>query len=332
VYEDEPIDVAVEQLAEGLHVVRMPLPVRVDPVNCYLLDSSDGWIVVDCGLALGARAAWTSALAHVSATPADVSRIVITHFHPDHIGGAGSLAALTDAPVVASTSTALQSETVWGAAMADYFALLDAHLLRHGMPPEQVRMLDGDVDIARVGVDLPDEFGVVEAGDTIDAAGTTWRVVLTPGHADGHLCLHDQPGRRLLAGDHLLERISPAVGRFPQASADPLGNYLDSLDRVARLDVDLVLPGHGAPFTGARDRCIALAAHHERRLDACLAALRDGPRTAHEVALQVFGPQREPSNQRFAVTETLAHLELARTRGQVSLDEDDALVRASLIV
>jgi glyoxylase-like metal-dependent hydrolase (beta-lactamase superfamily II) len=187
-----------------------------------------------------------------------------------------------------------------------------------------------------MAVDLPpdDAWHPLDEGDRIEIAGRSWRTRLTPGHADGHLVLHDEAGGRLLAGDHLLERISPAVGRFPRHEKDPLARYMESLMSIAMVVPQLVLPGHGTPFAGAADRARALMAHHVERIDDCVRAVADlDEPTTYEVArvvfARVFDAERpDAANERFATTETLAHLERARFDGRVARSCDaDGFVR-----
>jgi glyoxylase-like metal-dependent hydrolase (beta-lactamase superfamily II) len=161
-------------------------------------------------------------------------------------------------------------------------------------------------------VEVPDTMGDVDAVAPLRFAGAEWHVVHTPGHSPGHITLHARARGWLIAGDHLLETISPAVGLYPEGRDDPLADYLTSLRLTKELDVRLVLPGHREPFTAAAERIDALLAHHESRLKACLDAVGSGPATAWEVSLNVFGTQPDAANARFAQAEALAHLEYAR--------------------
>lgn len=321
---DVETPVQVETLRPGLAVVRLPLPMRVEPVNCYVAIDPDGVAsILDTGIAAGARELWQMALAQLGIEPEQVRRIIVSHFHPDHIGGAAPLATLTDAPVAVSEVTARQAPLVWDDPHREgAFERINQMLVAHGFPSEMLVELRGEVAVAGVGVRLPARFERLPAdGAVIDFGGEAWEVLATPGHADGHICLYNRARRELLGGDHLLERISPAVGRFPDHHPDPLGMYLDSLARVATLDIDVVYPGHGAPFRSSRARCDWLLQHHEQRVDACLAALTQGPAPAREIALAVFGAKHDAANQRFALTETIAHLDYARRRGRARLQE-----------
>jgi glyoxylase-like metal-dependent hydrolase (beta-lactamase superfamily II) len=239
--------------------------------------------------------------------------------------------------VHATASAIEQVLDVWGddGRLESYMSEVREHLRRNGLPDAIASQLANDHLHARAAIDLaPDSAWLpIEDGAVIEAGGRSWRVVAAPGHSDGQIVLHDEVGGLLLSADHLLERISPAVGKFPRHEADPLRRYIESLDRVADLaPVELVLPGHGAPFRGARDRALTLIQHHERRIDACIAAVAEAARpvTAYDVATVVFAKVFDPSagdpdaaSIRFATTETLAHLEHARFDGRVAFDRDD---------
>jgi len=110
-------------------------------------------------------------------------------------------------------------------------------------------------------------------------------------------------------GDHLLGRISPAIGLYPESRPDPLGDYLASLERTIELAPDVVYPGHGEPIADPSARARELIEHHRARLDETEGSLRAEPQSGYEISLQLFGDPLPPTQRRFAVAETLSHLE-----------------------
>jgi glyoxylase-like metal-dependent hydrolase (beta-lactamase superfamily II) len=126
----------------------------------------------------------------------------------------------------------------------------------------------------------------------------------------------------LIGGDHLLQRITPAVGLYPESRPDPLGDYLRSLERTIELNPRIVYPGHGEPIEDAPGRACEIIAHHVGRLDDFAAALTPEPRSGFEISHDVFGRQLGPPQRRFAVAETLSHLERLVREGRAARDED----------
>jgi glyoxylase-like metal-dependent hydrolase (beta-lactamase superfamily II) len=178
--------------------------------------------------------------------------------------------------------------------------------------------------LERVQIAFPDH--TLDGGEEISCGRYVFRVIWTPGHSAGHICLYDADRKVLLSGDHVLPHISPSVGLHVRATSNPLADYIDSLQLIGRLQAELVLPGHGEPFRGLPERTEALLAHHQRRLDEILGLLDrepGRPLTGYEIAASLsWGRQRTWDDlsgfeRRMAVTEALAHIELLHARGQV---------------
>jgi glyoxylase-like metal-dependent hydrolase (beta-lactamase superfamily II) len=294
---------SIEHVFAGVARVRLPLPTGPGHVHAYLLDGVDGLTVVDTGLGLpDAAERWREVLADAGEP---VARIVVTHFHPDHLGAARDLAELTGAPVLQSRVDAEQTRRVW--ADATWPERLAGWFERHGMPRPEARTV---VDEGRLYMPFIRYAPEAQAlGDEV--AG--WHVVPTPGHADGHVCLLREGV--LVAGDHLLADISPAIGLYPDGAPDPLGAYLASLAAVERLAPRVALPGHGPTVDDPAARARELRRHHAERLDACAAALDGRPRSAHDVSLELFPGDLDAGARRFALAETLAHLERLAAEG-----------------
>jgi glyoxylase-like metal-dependent hydrolase (beta-lactamase superfamily II) len=295
----------VDELPGGIRRVTLPLPNRPGHVHAYMLPGEDGWTVVDSGLGLpDAAERWGAELAQLEGP---VRRIVITHFHPDHVGAASDLAELTGAPVSQGRVDYEQCALVWGG--EDWGDVLVDWFSRHGVPAVETDELIAQGSAYRPYVRYQPDPELLDPGDLVDG----WETVAAPGHADGQLMLLRDGV--LVAADHLLGRISPTVGLWPASRPDPLGDYLGALEATIALEPELALPGHGDPLADPVGRARELVAHHRERLAATAAALGDEPRSAYEVSYPLFGDDLKPSARRFAVAETLSHLERLMLEG-----------------
>jgi len=288
--------------ADGVRRLTLPLPTGPKHVHCYVVDGT----LFDTGLGLGA-VEWPA-----------VERIAITHMHPDHVGGAEAAAAATGAQVSQGGLDYAQCERVWGS--EDWPERIASWFRSHGVPLESTRELIEQGHAFASFVRYQHDPALLYEGS--DFAG--WAVAELPGHADGHLgFLRDGV---LVGGDTLLDRITPAVGLYPESRPDPLGDYLRTLHRLIELAPRLVYPGHGEPVEDAPARARALIEHHRRRLDETEAALGDEPRTAFAVSHVLFGRELSPTQRRFAVAEALSHLERLVREGRAERGGDDAIV------
>jgi glyoxylase-like metal-dependent hydrolase (beta-lactamase superfamily II) len=235
--------------------------------------------------------------------------------HPDHVGGAEAAAAATSAPVLQGRLDYAQCEQVWGSGdwprrIADWFLL-------NGVPTAVAEELIESGHVFADFVRFAWNPTPVEPGDDVDG----WRAIATPGHADGHLCLLRDGV--LIAGDHVLTPITPAIGLYPESRPDPLGDYVESLGLVEELAPRVAYGGHGRAVTDPAGRAREIVAHHERRLDETQAALDDIPRSGFELSHALFGRELPPIQRRFAVAETLSHLERLVVLGRAVRHEDD---------
>jgi glyoxylase-like metal-dependent hydrolase (beta-lactamase superfamily II) len=310
-------------------VWRLPLPLRDSPlghVNTYLVRADDGYLLVDCG--------WDTAdtlhaledhLRALDIRLPDVRHLVITHIHPDHYGLAGRLREISSADLSFHRLERLYVESRYAEA-DELLGEMREWLRLNGTPASELDKLNrasmGMLD--RVQIAFPDR--TLDGGEEITCGKFAFRVIWTPGHSAGHICLYDAGHKVLLSGDHVLPHITPSVGLHVRTTSNPLADYLDSLQLIGRLQAELVLPGHGEPFHGLPERTEALLAHHQRRLDEIVALLTRSPGgalTAYTVASKMMWSRRRSWDElsgferRMAVTEALAHMELLHARGQV---------------
>jgi glyoxylase-like metal-dependent hydrolase (beta-lactamase superfamily II) len=305
----------MDELVGGIRRITFPLPFELDHVHTYLLPGSDGWTMVDTGLgAPGLAERWRELLA-----PLDdpVARIVVTHFHPDHVGGALDAAEATGAPILQGERDFAQCARVWGSDWGDALARWFA---RSGAPPPVADDLRSAGDALRPFIRYAPNPDLLHQGDSVDG----WLVHELPGHADGHLCLLSDGV--LIAGDHLLSGISPSIGLYPEGRPDPLGDYLSSLERTIELAPRVALSGHGETIEDPVGRAEELVDHHRRRLDELERLLDGRPRTGYELSVALFPDADRPQQRRFAVAETLAHLERLVREGRAEHPGDGGLL------
>jgi glyoxylase-like metal-dependent hydrolase (beta-lactamase superfamily II) len=302
------------ELEPGILRVTLPLPSGPRHVHTYLLRGEDGWTLVDTGLGL-LEPTWEEILAQVDGP---VVRIFITHMHPDHVGGAEAAAEATGAPVFQGRLDYAQCERVWGA--HDWPERISEWFILNGVPVPVAEELIESGHVFADFVRFAWNPTLVEPGDEVDG----WRVMATPGHADGHLCLHRDGV--LIAGDTLLAPITPAIGLYPASRPDPLGDYSDSLRAVAELAPHVSYGGHGATIAAPAARAHEILVHHDERLDKTQAALGAEPRNGYDVSHDLFGMGLPPIQRRFAVAEALSHLERLVVLGRARRAEDDRVV------
>jgi glyoxylase-like metal-dependent hydrolase (beta-lactamase superfamily II) len=292
----------IEHTFASVKRLTLPLPTGPKHVHCYVVDGT----LFDTGLGLG-EVEWPA-----------VERIAITHMHPDHVGGASAAAAATGAPVFQGGLDYAQCERVWGS--RDWPERIAAWFLRHGVPAESAQLLIEQGHVFAEFVRYSTDPELLYEGSELDG----WQVLELPGHADGHLgFLRDGV---LLGGDTLLDPISPAIGLYPESRPDPLGDYLATLGRLAELAPRIVYPGHGEPIEDAPRRAQELVEHHRRRLEEAEAALSAEPRSAYDVSHALFGRELSPTTRRFAVAETLSHLERLVREGRAERAENVGIV------
>jgi glyoxylase-like metal-dependent hydrolase (beta-lactamase superfamily II) len=316
-----PAEGQLTQIAPGVHWLRLPLPMVLDHVNCYLLDDGDGWTLVDCGLATTRSKAIFEALLSGPLAAKPLRRLIVTHHHPDHIGLAGWL--------MAKGVELLIPCTAWLYARMLILDRQETHspesLLfarRAGLSEAQLtaRASERPFNFADSVAPLPQGFTRLAEGDILTAGQRRWRVHFGQGHAPDHAVLFSLDDTLVLAGDQILPGISPLIAVYPSEPAeDPLTAFLAAtaaLTPHAR-DDHLVLPGHKLPFTGLPRRMAEMVDHHEQALSRLRAHLAT-PQIAPDCFSQLFKRPVTPATFGMALGETLAHLNCLLTRGLVT--------------
>ncbi|SRR5579884_80846 len=313
-------------IAEGIWLIRLPLPFPVAILNVYLIRTDDGFLLLDCGLKTNAcRKALAEALASIGVQWTQIRRLIITHLHPDHFGLAAEVRERSANGIwMHKAEAALLSPRFMD---NDLFSEQSAWLIENGAPRDATEEIAQASQGISEFIDMFSPDGFLEDGDRIPVQEGEIEALLTPGHSPGLLTFYFAGRKLYFSSDHMVEKITPNVGLHGHSSENPLGDYLASLKRVRELDIDWVLPSHGQPFRGHRDWICATMQHHEARCRRMQATVAEAPRTAYEVAAAEWGRHLSPLNERFAMAEALAHLEYLRRQGRVAVVRDGPLIR-----
>ena len=314
--------VDVSEVVAGIHRLALPLGIHgVPTISAYLLSGDDGDTLVDCGIAAAAgkddsepdgTAALTAALAVAGSRIERLERLVVTHAHIDHSGLAGAVARRSGGELWMHRRSEL--DVAKYAAPEEAFDRHTLMLADHGMyRPEPTETSVGLRDW------LPSAGGpwtVLDGGEAFRVGGRSWTVVHTPGHSPGHICLWNADEGLLCSGDHLLQIVSPPVTFEPGCDADPMGSYLESLDRVRALQPRLILPGHGPPFRDGVQRAGTIAAAKRARLAQIHGLITERAATVPELLDDlVKGKSLTRAQRHFLMAEVEAYLAHHEARG-----------------
>jgi glyoxylase-like metal-dependent hydrolase (beta-lactamase superfamily II) len=306
-------------VADGVWWIRMPLPFALDHINLWLLEDGDGWTLVDTGF--GVQATWDLWEKHfagaMGARP--VKNVVVTHYHPDHVGSAAWLVERTGAPMWMTTSEFLSAHAAHDDTAGFDRATGMDFFMRNGLDisnmPERLRTGNG----YRRGVpEIPKFYRRMMHGDKLAIGAREWEVITVFGHAPEQATLHCASLGVLISSDQVLPRITSNVGVWGnQPDANPLAQFLSSLSRLGHLPAGtLVLPSHERVFHGLHQRIADLHEHHDKRLERLLEGCAK-PITAFEALPLLFKRQLDDHQMMFAMGESIAHLHYLQYQGKV---------------
>jgi glyoxylase-like metal-dependent hydrolase (beta-lactamase superfamily II) len=309
----------VAEVAPGLFRLPLPLDIQGIPtLSAYLLRDDAGDTLVDCGIATGpgddACGELDAALRTCGTSVEGVARLVVTHAHIDHFGLAGEVVRRSGGDLWMHRRTDL--DLVKYADPDEAVDRRELMLADHGLfGPELTASATGLREWMPVMPSIGQPNVLLDGGERILAGDRSWEVVPTPGHSPGHVCLWSAADRILCSGDHLLQVASPPVTFERGFERDPMGSYLESLERVEQLDPALVLPGHGRPFADGARRARTIARGKRRRLDEVRELVEGVARTVTELTDQLHPGTLTGSQRHFVMAELLADLAYHEARG-----------------
>ena len=313
----------IEEIRPDLYRIEIPLPnTPLKYLNSYLIRGDERHLVIDTGFDI--PECHEAMHGGFEALDIDPERIdyFITHNHMDHFGLVNRLTAPSN-KVYFNTPDADIMREVHRRDMILPFAI------RHGFPKTDIHSALEKNFRYRPPNKLPENLVLLEDGDTLSAGPFRFQCVQTPGHSFGHMCLYDTGQKLFIAGDHLLNDISPTIQSWDDVH-NPLQWYLESLDKVYGLDIDLVLPGHRSLIHDHRLRIDELKAHHHQRCLEIESIIGTAPISAFEVASRMTWSipgkswQDFPiSQQLFALGETISHLKYLEEKRRIASDESN---------
>jgi glyoxylase-like metal-dependent hydrolase (beta-lactamase superfamily II) len=314
------------EILPGLKWLRLPLPYLLGHINVWLLKDDNGWAIVDTGIySSKTREVWSNVFTNCLDN-APVTRVLVTHLHPDHAGCAGWLCERFDIDLYMTRDEYLMcrmlvSDTGLPAPREGRRFYREAGFSEDNMD----RYIEMFGSFGKVVTQLPRSFHRLHEGRAVIIGGHEWQVITGHGHSPEHACLYCSDQNVLISGDQVLPTISPNVSVYPtEPAANPLAGWFESLHRLKTLLPDdvLVLPSHGKPFRGVKGRLDALTEEHEVGLEK-LRTLCHEPQRAIDVFPVLFKSKITDSNLMMATGEALAHLNYLLYEGEVSINTDE---------
>lgn len=318
------------RIAPGISWARIPMPGSLGHINSWILDDHDGVAVVDTGVCLTICSDAWKALYKGGLAETRVTRVIGTHLHPDHIGLAGWIAKKKDVALWMTRGEMLTARMIVGdtGETVPEEALVQSRAA--GWDDEQIdaQRNGGWGRFAMVMYPLPRSYVRMQDGDVLDMGAQQWRVVVGSGHSPEHACLWNEREGVLVSGDQVLPRISSNVSiNITEPEADPLGEWLDSIDKlIATVPGDVITcPAHGEPFKGLHVRLMALRDEHRMRLYNLAEAIAKAPMRAVESFPLLFNRPIGPDQLGMATGEALAHLKRLMVEGRIRREDRDGV-------
>lgn len=321
-FPDAPSEGEAIEVADGILWLRIPLPMVLDHVNAYALRDADGWTIIDTGVnSKRTKALWETIFAGpLGGVP--VTRLIVTHHHPDHVGLAGWFQKrgadlhMTRTAWLFSRMLTLDEQTQATDEQVQFW-------INAGMSAEVLaeRRAERPFNFADMVHPMPLGFERLHEGSSIEMGGRTWDIRFGHGHAPDHATFWSRDEEVVIGGDQLLATISPNIGVYAtEPEADPLGDWMaacEALQPHAR-ESQLVLPGHKLPFTGLPARMRQLIDNHHRALERLRDHISQGPCSAAECFPALFKRKIDGGTYGLALVEAVAHLNHLHQMGQIA--------------
>lgn len=325
------------ELFKGINQIKLPLSkAGPDTVNVYIIEGKDGNLMIDTGWnTLEAFNTLAQEMKNSGFAMKDITNIVITHLHPDHMGLAGKVAELSGATIAVSETENKLIDSLY-THPESLISEMILFFMANGVPEWELKMLAEASYNIRNYVTPFKASTFLKPGDRVDMEPFAFQVIATPGHSPGHICLYEPEKKYLFSGDHILAEIVPNVGYHPLSGENPLGDYVKALNDLSGLEVRFVFPGHSSVFSGLAPKIDDIQRFHQDRMNKIQRVMGVEQKNAYDIAKAIpwiingdetAYDKLEPIDRRLAVLETLAHLQylVAEGRGKRTTDGEKTL-------
>jgi glyoxylase-like metal-dependent hydrolase (beta-lactamase superfamily II) len=319
----------VNEVMDRLYRIEVPLPNSpLKELNSYVIKADDRNLIIDTGF--NRTVCFEAMQKGLSSLDIDLSKtdFMITHMHADHAGLVARLATETSKIYFSRIDAQVFDKEGGWQPMIDYAEI-------NGFPADELMKALHNHPGFKYSPEKMPELHLVDDGDVIEIGNYRLQCLSTPGHTQGHVCLFEEDKRILFSGDHILYDITPHIESWAY-KVNSLQDYLDSLDRVYHLPVDIVLPGHRNFFTDLKGRIDELKEHHGHRANEVLDVVGSSARNAYEIAggmtwdIDCESWEQFPIAQKwFATGEAIAHLRYLESEGRIKRNTGGKIINFS---
>ncbi len=314
----------IQQIVDKIYRIELPIPLSLKSINVYLIEDSP-ITLIDTGIKTESSfEALRKGLEAIGHPLESIERILITHGHIDHCGQAKMIALISGATIYLHSMEYGRIRS-----LIHSFGFLKSIILRNGVPKKLVQEALQFIEASQDWADPLDEAFFLEDNDSIPFKSMEWKTIHCPGHSPGLICFYWPEKRILFTGDHLLKEITPnpilnVYETKPPFRYPSLKEYLSSLQRVEKMEISLLLPGHGEEVYHPKDLIRKIFTHHQERMDQVLHSLSRGEKNPFEIAMDLF-PEVPPFEVFLGISEALGHLEILREKGLVQVKEKEGI-------
>ena len=321
-FKDSPENKEIKRINDNIFWARMKIPYPLNHVNVYILKDPESLTIVDTGMNTEENKELWQEILEIYFVGLPVSRVILTHHHPDHFGLAGWFKEKFGSKIYSSRTSYLMARMLTLDVQTTITAEAEEFYIRAGMPKDilEDRKIIRPMNFADLVYYIPLGFQRIQDGESIEMAGESWRIIFGNGHAPAHATFWSNDSNILIAGDQVLPGISSNLGVYPsEPDADTVGDWIESCKKFKSFSANdkLVLPGHKLPFFGLTVRLDQLIRNHKEALKRIEDELSQEPLKTVELFGAIFMRDLKDSEYGLALSEAVGHMNHLYKKGKI---------------